>query len=164
MRKLSDEKKQVYIMGDFNRYLLKVNDHRPTHDYLELIFSYSLLPTIKKKKTTTTKVTETTATIIDNILTNDENVIKFSILVTDITDHMSTVLTTCNNLAKHSGSTKKITYKRIHTDDNIAKFKQRLIDVKWQEILDNNIADDDYNKFFETFDTLYNECVPLKMY
>ena len=145
-------------MGDFNIDLLKVDDHRPTHDYLELIFSYSLLPTIYKP----TRITETTATIIDNILTNDENVIKSSILVTDITDHMPTVLTTRNNLTNHSGSTKKITYKRIHTDDNIAKLKQRLIDVKWQEILDNNNANDDYNKFIETFDTLYNECVPLK--
>ena len=157
-KKLNDEKKQIYIMGDFNIDLLKVDDHRPTHDYLVLIFSYSLLPTIYKP----TRITETTATIIDNILTNDENVIKSSILVTDITDHMPTVLTTRNNLTNHSGSTKKITYKRIHTDDNIAKFKQRLIDVKWQEILDNNNANDDYNKFIETFDTLYNECVPLK--
>ena len=157
-KKLNDEKKQIYIMGDFNIDLLKVDDHRPTHDYLELIFSYSLLPTIYKP----TRITETTATIIDNILTNDENVIKSSILVTDITDHMPTVLTTRNNLTNHSGSTKKITYKRIHTDDNIAKLKQRLIDVKWQEILDNNNANDDYNKFIETFDTLYNECVPLK--
>ena len=157
-KKLNDEKKQIYIMGDFNIDLLKVDDHRPTHDYLELIFSYSLLPTIYKP----TRITETTATIIDNILTNDENVIKSSILVTDITDHMPTVLTTRNNLTNHSGSTKKITYKRIHTDDNIAKLKQRLIDVKWQEILDNNNANDDYNKFNETFDTVYNECVPLK--
>ena len=79
-------KKQTYIMGDFNIDLLKVDDHRPTHDYLELIFSYSLLPTCTIYKPT--RITETTATIIDNILTNDENVIKSSILVTDITDHM----------------------------------------------------------------------------
>ena len=56
----------------------------------------------------------------------------------------------------------KVTYKRINSDANIAKFQQRLSDVKWQEILDNNDADDDYNKFIETFDTLYNECVSLK--
>ena len=86
-KKLNDEKKQIYIMGDFNIDLLKVDDHRPIHDYLELIFSYSLLPTIYKP----TRITETTATSIDNILTNDENVIKSSILVTDITDHMPTV-------------------------------------------------------------------------
>ena len=50
-------------MGDLNIDLLKVDDHRPTHNYLELIFSYSLLPTINKP----TRITETTATIIDNI-------------------------------------------------------------------------------------------------
>ena len=44
----------------------------------------------------------------------------------------------------------------------LRSFKQILLDVKWREILDNNNADDDYNKFIETLDTLYNECVPLK--
>ncbi len=53
-----------------------------------------------------TNTNETTATIIDNILTNDENIIKSSILVTDITDHMPTVLTTSNNLKnKHINDT-----------------------------------------------------------
>ena len=31
---LNSEKKQIYIMGDFNIF------HRPTHDYLEFIYSY----------------------------------------------------------------------------------------------------------------------------
>ena len=73
-------------MGDFNIDLLKVGENRPTHDYLELIYSYSLLPTIYKP----TRITETTATVIYNILTNDENVIKSPIIVTDITDHFPT--------------------------------------------------------------------------
>ena len=37
-----------------------------------------------------------------------------------------------------------------------------MSDVKWQEILENNGADVNHNKFIETFDALYNECVPLK--
>ena len=85
-------------------------------------------------------------------------------MVTDLRK-MTLLNTNCINNSQpenRSGSTKKITYKRIYTDDNITKFKQRLIDVKWQEILDNNNADDDYNKFIETFDTLYYECVPLQ--
>ena len=52
-------------MGDFNIDLLKVDIHRPTHEYLELLYSYSMLPTIYKP----TRITESTATIIDNILT-----------------------------------------------------------------------------------------------
>ena len=38
---LNQEKKQFYVMGDFNIDLLKVDSHRPTHDFLELIYSYS---------------------------------------------------------------------------------------------------------------------------
>ena len=155
-KKLNAEKKQIYIVGDFNIDLLKVDENRPTHDYLELIYSYSLLPTIYKP----TRITKTTATIIDNIL--KINVIKSAILVTDVANHFPTVLVTRNNFSNSSGSTKKVTYKRIHSDGNIAKFQQKLSDVKWQEILDNNDANDDYNKFIEIFDTLYNECVPLK--
>ena len=95
---------------------------------------------------------------------NDENIIKSSILVTDITVHLPTVLSTSNNLKNipiSDSSTKKISYKRNHTIDNIANFKQRLSNVQWQEVLDNNSAEDDYNKFIETFNTLYDECIPL---
>ena len=45
---------------------------RPIHDYVDLVYSYSLLPTIYKP----TRITETTATDIDNLFTNDENIIK----------------------------------------------------------------------------------------
>ena len=87
---LNQEKKQFYVMSDFNIDLLKVDSHRPTHDFLELIYSYSLIPTIYKP----TRITEFTATIIDNIQTNSENIIKSSILVTDISDHFPTTLST----------------------------------------------------------------------
>ena len=63
---LNSEKKQIYVMGDFNIDLLKVDSHRSTHDYLEFIYSYSLMPTIYKP----TRITESTATIIDHIVTN----------------------------------------------------------------------------------------------
>ena len=57
-------------MGDFNINLLKTDTHRPTHEYLEFIYSYSMLPTIYKP----TRITATTATCIDNILTNSVDV------------------------------------------------------------------------------------------
>ena len=44
LKVLNSEKKQIYIMGDFNIDLSKVDSHRPTHDYLEFIYSYSLMP------------------------------------------------------------------------------------------------------------------------
>ncbi len=43
----------------------------------------------------------------------------------------------------------------------LANLKQRLLSVKWQDVLDNNNADDDCNKFIETFKELYDECIQL---
>ena len=61
LQTISNEKKECYIMGDYNIDLLKDDSDRPRHDYLDLIYSYCMIPSI---------ITETSATIIDNILTN----------------------------------------------------------------------------------------------
>ena len=87
---ISKEKKECYIMGDYNIDLLKDDSDRPTHDYLDLIYSHCLIPSILFP----TRITEKSATIIDNILTNSDNEITTRILVTDITDHFPTILMT----------------------------------------------------------------------
>lgn len=156
-QKIIAEKKINYVMGDFNIDLLKDDIHRPTHDYLDLIYSYSLIPTIFKP----TRITETSATIIDNILTNNENTVNSAILVTDISDHLPTIITTDfkmkSKVTKHN-----YFYKRMHSNSNIEKLKESLSKVNWQSTLDNNDANDDYNKFTKTFTDIYDECIPLK--
>ena len=79
-RKINSEKKHVYLKGDFNIDLLKTYMHRPIHDYVESIYSNSMLPSIFKP----TRITSNTATCIDNILTNNENIIQTTILVNDL--------------------------------------------------------------------------------
>ena len=46
--KINLENKITYIMGNFNIDLLKDNIDRPVHDYIDFIYSYSLIPTIYK--------------------------------------------------------------------------------------------------------------------
>ena len=58
-------------MGDFNIDLMKTDSYRPIHDYLESNYSHSMRPTIYKP----TRITATTATCIDNILTNNDDII-----------------------------------------------------------------------------------------
>ena len=57
---------------------------------------------------------------------------------------------------------KKVSYKRNHCNANIDKLKQRLSKVKWHEFVDNINVNDDYDKFIATFNTLYDECIPMK--
>ena len=121
-KKLNSEKKHFYVMGDFNIELLKTDSHRLIHDYLEFIYSHSMLPTIYKP----TRITATTATCIDNILTNNEDIIQSTILISDITDHFPTILSSNLDVVKQKICENEFVYKRNHCDDNINKFKQTL--------------------------------------
>ena len=148
LQKINEEKKLSYIMGDYNIDLLKVECDRRIHDYLDLIYSYSLIPTIYKP----TRITESSATCIDNILTNDNgNINQSLILVSDLSDHLPIVLSSKYGLTNKPAKVKSNMYRRVHSDDNISKLKKKLSDVKWQEILDNTNVDSDYDKFLETF-------------
>ena len=75
-------------MGDFNIDLLKDDSHKPTQEYLNFIYSHFFIPTIYKP----TRITEHSATIIDNILVNNYDNVNSEIIVTDISDHLPTVL------------------------------------------------------------------------
>ena len=158
LQTLSKENKDYYLLGDFNIDLLKDGTDRPTSDFLDLIYSYHLVPTILKP----TRITETSATLIDNILTNYNNNMKTGILVTDITDHFPTVFYKNLNVIKQPKVDTKYTYKRNHSEENVNWFKQKLSCVHWNEILDGIDASSDYDKFISKFVELYDECIPLK--
>ena len=77
-------------MGDSNIDLLKDETDRQTHEYLDLIYSYSLIPSIHKP----TRIAEESAAIIDNILTNLNSSVISKIVLTDVSGHLPTILTT----------------------------------------------------------------------
>ena len=131
-----------------------------TSEFLDLIYSYYLVPTILKP----TRITETSATIIDNIMTNTNGKIKTGIIVTDITDHFPTVFYKNLNMSKQKSNTtnNKYVYRRNHSEDNISRFKNSLSRVNWNEILDGVDANSDYNNFLTKFNELYDECIPMK--
>ena len=163
LQTVSKEKKECYIMGDYNIDLLKDDSDRPTHDYLDLILSLpNIIDFIPNYR-----ITEKSATIIDNILTNSDNEITTRILVMDITDHFPTILMTKSNnknVTKDSINEKCFAYKRTYTKDNISHLKQKLSQENWNDILHGFDAECDYNMFIERFNKLYDECIPLRKY
>ena len=78
----------IYLMGDFNRDLIKYEICKYSQTFLLCIQSYFMLPTIDKP----TRVYSISATFIDNICTNDlKNNISSGNIVTYTTDHFSQV-------------------------------------------------------------------------
>jgi hypothetical protein len=155
LSKINNENKTIYIMGDFNIDLLKEEEKRPIHNYLNMILSYYLLPAIIKP----TRITELSATLIDNILTNNYDVSSV-ILVTDISDHLPNIIST--NTIIRTKKTKGVFYKRNYTTANICHLKDNLSKVNWHELLHGNDVNNDYNNFMMKLNELIDECIPLR--
>lgn len=85
LRKINQENKKCYLMGDFNIDLLKLDLNDNSNSFINLMFSSSLYPTISKP----TRITKSTATLIDNIFSNKlEEKCKTGLLLTDLLDHL----------------------------------------------------------------------------
>ena len=69
MSKLCNENKEVYICGDFNSDLLKLDKLNNYKKFYELMCSYGFLPQIIQP----TRIQGDAATIVDNIFSNISN-------------------------------------------------------------------------------------------
>lgn len=87
--KISRENKNCYLMGNFNLNLLSHYSHTTTGEFLDVMFSRSFVLLITRP----TRLTSHTATLIDNIFTNNiDDIAKPGLLVTDISDHLPVIL------------------------------------------------------------------------
>ena len=91
LEKLSCEKKDIILMGDFNINLLNYDSDKDTTYFVDTMYASSFYPTIN----TPTRVTATSKTLIDNIFYNDftEKIVAGNI-TTSISDHLTQYLTT----------------------------------------------------------------------
>ena len=87
--KLAKEKKEVYLTGDFNIDLLKIETNHSYQEFYNLLCSFGYLPKIIQP----TRVTENESSLIDNIFTNNLKNITISgnILIT-FSEHFSQFL------------------------------------------------------------------------
>ena len=151
VNKLSFENKLCYLMGDFNINLLNTDSHNPTNEFTNLLFENSLYPVISKP----TRITHHSATLIDNIFTNnlDHDMIS-GIIYSDLSDHLPIFQT--SNL-KIENSPQSTSYKvRKITSNNIEIFRAKLTDTDWSVLDDSNTSpDQSYNYFSSLLATTY---------
>ena len=89
LEKISKEKKMVVLLGDFNAELLKYDHDEEVSGFLDAMYSKLLLPNISSP----TRITSASATLIDNIFTNDyDNTFTSGNLVTTLSDHLAQIL------------------------------------------------------------------------
>ena len=158
LRKLKAEKKYIHIMGDVNINLINMDKHSPTQDFVDTLLEHGMIPTISKP----TRVTKSSATLIDNIFTNlvkNSSSVFSGLLYTDLTDHFPVFFIDTSTSLEQDES---IIRKRVYSDININKFNQRLSKVDWTSVLTAKDAQKAYSSFHDIMSKLYNECFPLK--
>jgi hypothetical protein len=157
LTKLKDENKLIFIAGDFNINILNTDTHLPTSEFLDNMYSASFLPLITKP----TRVTEHTATLIDNIYCNDiHNYDLFNgVLVSDISDHYPVF---CINKGIHTTDKPRHIVIRTYNNASKVKFTDKMSQYNWNTIMQNSNAENSFSSFYRVFKSIYDECFPPK--
>ena len=157
--KLKLEQKSDIILGmDHNLDLLKFNMHKHTQGFYEIMLENNLLPTI----THSTRITQSSATLIDNIFVS-ENLHRFfesAVLLKDISDHLPIVallkqmkMTTKGALSFESRNLSQSKLRQINHD---------LHQIDWASILDSDNVDDNFDMLMHSIHSTMDKYSPVK--
>ena len=150
---VNKEKKLFYLLGDFNIDLAAASSCQYSDAFLDLCMTNSMYPLIHYP----TRITSHSATLLDNIFTNDFDVLSTGAFLVDISDHFP-IFCICENQIVHK-RVLKINRREIK-EENINLFINKLKGVSW--IYSGNDPNHSYECFFEQFFLLYDDCFPIK--
>ena len=153
---IKSENKLSYLLGYYNINLLNCEKHDPTGQLFDVITSNGFLPII----THPTRVVAKSATLIDNIFTN--NILDVStslqgLFFTDVSDHSP--IFHINQQVKVK-ETEMFMYKRIFSLSNRDLFCRSLCGTDWSEIYKTSDTQKAFEQFHNHFMALYNRCFP----
>ena len=154
-------KNETYICGDFNINLLKHESHTDTKIFADQMFSSGFYPLINKP----TRITENTATLIDNIWCNNVNHTHDSfsgIIIDDLSDHLPIFHTCSGKYALKQNTETNVKYIRQENDNNLLKMCNKLSNLTWSNVLQESDVNKAYDSFLEIYKKTYDECCPLK--
>jgi len=158
LTKITKSKKVFALLGDFNVDLSKYGTHADTESFYDLISANGFRPLILQP----TRVTSTSATLIDNIFINNLDCIsKGGNITCSISDHfLQFSQIDIFDKVRHKDSPK---YARNWRIFNKNEFKSELNNINWNEITDPDIGTDlSFSRFYYKIEKLLDEMAPVK--
>ena len=149
---INEKSKKSYLCGDFNINLLQIQTNQHFNQFYDSLTSIGFIPKI----TLPTRISETSATLIDNIFTNNIDRAHVSgILSRKFSDHqMIFSLQKCNKCQKLKHNEKYIEVE-LTSQDNLDKFAAEIKESKICERINNN-ADADPNANLDILTNIIN--------
>ena len=158
LSKIVKEKKSILLLGDFNIDLLKCNSNSSYSNFLDLMGSFNLLPTI----TLPTRITTSTSTLIDNIFLSSTTYDTISgNLTVNLSDHLPQFLLLFINPEPKSKT--KLGYYRKWKSFNSNSFSREFSNIDWNEVLavEKGDINHSFNAFINEYSSLFDKHVPL---
>ena len=146
----------VYLMGDYNIDLLNSERHDLTGEFVDIMYSNEFLPLISRP----TRISSTSATLIDNIFTNNHDDLNSSlngILVTDISDHFPIFHINQSFTAEETVS---YLVTRLYNERNKQNFIEALSTVEWSAIYNTSDTQGSFDLFHSKLISLHDSCFP----
>ena len=154
---MKKEKPTHIIIGlDHNLDFLKSAKHRPTHDFIESNLDFGMIPTVTRP----TRITQTTATLIDNIIVSQNlcGAYVSNILVNDTSDHLPSVCVLKN--VRTSNKEPVVIKTRDRRAKNMIKLREHLQEYDWSIEQCNNSVSVNMQKVHEGLVNIIDECIP----
>ena len=143
-------------MGDFNINLLNVATHQQTNDFIDNVIAQGCIPYITKP----TRITSTTATLIDHLYSNHTHTEYDSgIIITDMTDHFGIF-----HLIYGTPTVHNIKYKQTRqlNEYNNLKFRNILAKADYTFVLSAIDPNEAYNNCMQIYKSLFEISCPVK--
>ena len=160
LTKVKNENKNIIIGTDQNFDYLKINENEYIADLLNIFISAGLVPVITKP----TRITHTSATLIDNIYTNLNTNKYFTsgIIECDVSDHLPAFLF---NYIKERITSKKPQQFMARKLDATAydKLKDRLSNTDWN-ILNNMDVNDGFSELYRIIENTLDTIAPSRTF
>ena len=157
LAKIHKNKYEIFFMGDFNIDLLQYDSHNPTNDFVNSLISHSFLPYIHQP----TRVTDHSATIIDNIFSNITGHETMSgNITTMVADHFAQFLL----INKCHISYKSCSYFTFdYTNFAEEKFVYDYSNIDWSSLNDQSLSvDHHFDNFYAKTSSCVDSHVPKK--
>ena len=146
----------VIIGTDHNLDFLKSGWHMDTQNFIELNLDSNLLPCITRP----TCITKSTATLIDNVFIskNLQGKQDSKIIVTDISDHLPSIVTISGNILEKKQKI-EITSRKIN-DKTIQAITDVLAGHDWERHLCNEDVNSNFTLFHDRLLSTLNKVAP----
>ena len=149
----------VFIMGDFNMDLLKLNTNVRYIEYFKLMSSFGYFPLIRRP----TRVTLDSKTLIDHLWTTEpSDVVDSGIILYDLSDHFPIFTCVKRSYADSNVDDRYVVFKRrINNDTCDSVFRERLSTVDWSILQFSPSVDEMYETFSNIISEAYDYAYPL---